>query len=180
MRSKKKLFFTKKKPQFLPNCTKQPPSPSFTKNPPSKVGGFFLVRFGVFFLERSGGFLVTLGINLGLFLYTFRAWISFVASISYKEPLTQLLLRYLHRSVEVLNHNSRGPTGAWESITPTQGATLNRGSPSPQLEGPHWQVGVHHPRSRGHTTLWIQESLSPTQGATKNLWGSSPWPKSCT
>ena len=32
--------------------------------------------------------------------------------------------------------NSRGHTEAWESVSPIPGATLKRGSPYPQLEGP--------------------------------------------
>ena len=50
---------------------------------------------------------------------------------------------------EVLEPNSRGHTEAWESITPTRGATPRRGSPSPQLKGPRQGVGIHHPNSRG-------------------------------
>ena len=38
-----------------------------------------------------------------------------------------------HRSVGVRHPNARGHTEAWESVTPTQGATPKRGSPSPQL-----------------------------------------------
>ena len=61
--------------------------------------------------------------------------------------------------------NSSGHTEAWESISPTRGATLKCGSPYPQLEGPHRSVGVHIPNSRGHTEVW--ESISPTRGATQ-------------
>ena len=69
-------------------------------------------------------------------------------------------------------------TEAWESISPTQGATPERGSPYPQLKGPHQSVVVHSPNSRGHTGAWesispnsrghtkVWESISPTRGAT--------------
>ena len=40
---------------------------------------------------------------------------------------------------------SRGPM----AHDVAQGATLKRGSPYPQLKGPHRSVGVHHPNSRG-------------------------------
>ena len=33
--------------------------------------------------------------------------------------------------------------------------------PSPQPQGPHRSVGVHHPNSRGHTEVW--DSITPTQ-----------------
>ena len=64
----------------------------------------------------------------------------------------------------VHNPNSKGHTEAPESITPTRGATLKHGSPSPQLEGPHRGMGVHDPSSRGRTEAW--ESITPTQEAT--------------
>ena len=70
-------------------------------------------------------------------------------------------------------HNSRGHTKAWESITPTRGATPKRGSLYPQLKGPHQSVGVHHPHSRGHTEAW--ESIIPTGGATPKR--GNPYPK---
>ena len=60
--------------------------------------------------------------------------------------------------------NPRGHAKAWESISPTPGATPKRGSPYPQLEGPHRSLGVRIPNSRGHAKAW--ESVSPTRGAT--------------
>ena len=45
--------------------------------------------------------------------------------------------------------NSRGHTEAWESVSPTQGVTPKRGSPYPQLKGPHQSMGVRIPNSRG-------------------------------
>ena len=62
----------------------------------------------------------------------------------------------MHYSVRI--PNSRGHTKAWESVSPTQGATQKRGSPYPQLKGPHQSVGVCIPNSRGHTKAW--ESIS--------------------
>ena len=41
------------------------------------------------------------------------------------------------QSVGVRIPNSRGHTEVWESVSPTQGATQKRGSPYPQLKGPH-------------------------------------------
>ena len=60
-----------------------------------------------------------------------------------------------------------------ESISPTQGATLKRGSPSPQLKRPHQSVGFHIPNPRGHAEAW--ESITPTQGATPKH--GSPYPQ---
>ena len=57
--------------------------------------------------------------------------------------------------------NSRGNNTVRESITPTQGATMKLGSPSPQLEGGHQRLGVH----------------DPTQGATRKRGSPSPQPK---
>ena len=69
-------------------------------------------------------------------------------------------------------HQSAGHTEPWESISSTQEATLNRGSPYPQLEGPHRSVGVRIPISRGPTEAW--ESPAPTRGATPKR--GSPYP----
>ena len=46
-----------------------------------------------------------------------------------------------HQSVGLRIPNSRGHTKAWESVSPTQGATPKCGSPYPQLQGPHQGVG---------------------------------------
>ena len=54
--------------------------------------------------------------------------------------------------------NSRGHTEAWESVSPTRGATPKRGGPHPQLEGPHGSVGVRIPNSRGHAKAWERET----------------------
>ena len=93
--------------------------------------------------------------------------------------------------------NSRGHNKVWESVSPTRGGTLKRGSPYPQLEGPHQGVGVCIPNSRGHTKecnlvsrthaekLGVQiptsrgnveawESVSPTLGATPRREGVYP------
>ena len=78
----------------------------------------------------------------------------------------------LSPSVEVHISNSRRHTEAWESISPTQGATPKRGSPYPQLKGPHQSVGVHRLNSRGHTEAW--DSISATQGATPKRGNPSP------
>ena len=43
----------------------------------------------------------------------------------------------------------------------------HRRSPSPELEGPHQSLGLHHPYSRGHAKAW--ESITPTPGASGNL-----------
>ena len=69
--------------------------------------------------------------------------------------------------------NSRGHTEAWESISPTQGATPKLGSPYPQLKGPRQSLGVSILNSRGHAKAW--ESVSPTQGATAKR--GSPYPE---
>ena len=50
--------------------------------------------------------------------------------------------------------NSRGHSEAWESVSPTRGATPQRGSPYPQLKGGGGSVGVCIPNSRGHTEVW--------------------------
>ena len=104
------------------------------------------------------------------------------------------------KSVGARIPNSKGRTEVWESVTPTQGATPKRGSPSPQLKGPHRSVGVwkckekerknalwNHrcspPESggrapnagsslRNHTEAW--ESITPTQGATPKCGSQSP------
>ena len=64
----------------------------------------------------------------------------------------------------VYRPNSTGHAKAWESITPTPGATPNRGIPWLQLEGPCRRIGVHHPYSRGHIEAW--KSITPTRGTT--------------
>ena len=51
-------------------------------------------------------------------------------------------------------------------------APAKRGRPTPQLEGPHQSVGVHHPNSRGHTEVW--ESITPTRGVTPKCGSPSP------
>ena len=61
--------------------------------------------------------------------------------------------------------NSRGQAKAWESVSPTQGATPKHGSPYPQLKEPRKSVGVRIPNSRGHAKAW--DSVSPTRGATQ-------------
>ena len=66
-----------------------------------------------------------------------------------------------------------GRIEAWESLSPTQGATPKRGSPYPQLKGPLRSVGVRIPNSRGHSEAW--ESVSPTQGVTPKR--GSPYPQ---
>ena len=59
------------------------------------------------------------------------------------------------RGSGVHHPNSRGHAKAWESITPTQGATPKLGSPSPQLKGTRsevahkWAHWLHHPSRLG-------------------------------
>ena len=53
---------------------------------------------------------------------------------------------------------------------PTQGATLKKGSVSPQLNGPYQSVGVHQPNVKSHTVEW--ESMTPKSKATPK--GGSP------
>ena len=53
---------------------------------------------------------------------------------------------------------------AWESVSLTLAATPKRGSPYPQLEGPHRSVGIHIPKLKGHTEAW--ESVSPTPSSS--------------
>ena len=50
------------------------------------------------------------------------------------------------------------------SISPTRGPTRKRGSPYPQIEGPHESMAVHRPNSRGYMEAW--ESVSPIQRDT--------------
>ena len=69
-----------------------------------------------------------------------------------------------HRSVGVLNPNSRGHTEEWESLTPNKGATPKRGSPWTQLKGLHRSVGTLNPTSRGHTKVWVQNQKWPKLG----------------
>ena len=69
--------------------------------------------------------------------------------------MVRLLLRV--RSVGVCVPNPRGHAKAWESISPTQGATPKRGSPYPQLKGPCQSVRVHIPNSSGHAKAWERE-----------------------
>ena len=69
--------------------------------------------------------------------------------------------------------NSRGHTKAWESISPTQGTILKRGSPYPQLKGPHRSVGVEissksHPRSP-RTLLRLRHWVKPVQLVALNV-----------
>ena len=71
-----------------------------------------------------------------------------------------------HQSVGVRTPNSRGPTKAWESISPTQGPTPKGGSSCPPLKGPHQSVGVRIPNLTRHTKVW--ESRSSTQHPRSN------------
>ena len=76
------------------------------------------------------------------------------------------------QNVGVRIPNSRGHTKAWESVSPTQGATPKhgnpytptrratpkRGSPYPQLEGPHQRVGKSDRKTK-ETTQYRRSPL---------------------
>ena len=59
-----------------------------------------------------------------------------------------------------------GHTEAWDSLTPTQGATPKRGSPKPQLKGPHQSVESVHHRPKAVNIL-LAKACSPPHGCGK-------------
>ena len=96
-------------------------------------------------------------------------------------------LTWPHLSVVVHHPNSRGHTALREFFTPTQGATLKRGSTSRQLrqestsplvKGQHRRVQVHHANSMSHNKAC--EFITPTQGEPlkrDSPIGASPYPQ---
>ena len=68
------------------------------------------------------------------------------------------------KSVGVHIPSSRGHDRAWQSISPTRGATRESGSPYSQLKGPRHSVGV---RITTQNHAKAHESASPTRGATQ-------------